>query len=162
MCVVFKIYFLRCSLFTSLIDNKASLFQVMICRLLQVSARSQMVQCSAQEKQCDRTKTSPLWYDPPQFEVFSDVQPQTSFKNLVSIFIHQRLTNSYLNTSRPRQDGHHFADDNSFFDKNCYDFNHICCTLFPGFNSEYTSIGSDNDLTPNRQAIIWVTDDLDY
>ena len=73
----------------------------------------------------------------------------------------------WLNTLRPKQNGDHFAD-NIFKDisskENLSNFNYNLtemCSL--GSNWQYGSIGSDNDLTPNKQqAITWISDAIGY
>ena len=66
---------------------------------------------------------------------------------------------------RPRQSGRDFADDIfkciflnenvQISDKNSLKF------VLKGLNWQYSSIGSDNDLVPNRrEAIIWTNDVL--
>ena len=70
-----------------------------------------------------------------------------------------------LNKLRPRQNGRHFADDNSkciFLNENVYISIKISMIFFSyGSNWQHSIIGSDNGLAPNRrQAIIWTNDGL--
>ena len=75
-----------------------------------------------------------------------------------------------VNTSRPRQNGCHFADGifKCIFlneDVTCKFRLKFHCTevCSQGFIWQYASIGSDNGLPPGRrQAIIWTNDGLVY
>ena len=69
-----------------------------------------------------------------------------------------------FNTLRPRQNGHHFADNifkHIFLSENAWIWIKISLKFVPrGQIKQYSSIGSDNGLvSTKRQAIIWTNDD---
>ena len=67
-----------------------------------------------------------------------------------------------INTSRPRRNGQHFADDifkYIFFNENAWISIRISLKFVPKGPIKYSSIGSDNGLAPSRrQASIWTND----
>ena len=72
------------------------------------------------------------------------------------------VVNIDLNTLRPRQNGHHFADDIFkciFLNENVLIAIKISLKFVPKGPEQYSSICSDNGLAPSRrQAIIWIND----
>ena len=93
----------------------------------------------------------------------SDYNPYVMWTYLLMHALNAKL----VNILRPKQNGHHFTDDIfkrifvewklSYFGSN---FTEICSQ---GSNYQYTSIGSDDGLAPNRRpAFAWVIGDLVY
>ena len=72
-----------------------------------------------------------------------------------------------FNTTRPRQNGHHFVDDTFsfiFLYENCRIFYSILTELSSqGSNQQYSSNSADKSLVSNRrQAVIWTNHGLVY
>ena len=85
------------------------------------------------------------------FSSLIQVSWQDKVQNLLKYFAHNGL-----NTLRPRQNDHHFADILKCIflnEKKYYDFTGVCC--YQGSNRQYSSNSSDNGFAPGRhQAII--------
>ena len=89
----------------------------------------------------------------------------TCWRRLTSgVSVNRGLSQTSINTLRPRQNGRHFPDyilNCNFLNENVWILIKISLIFFQGSNQQYSSIGSDNSLAPTHICVtrpLWVNE----